>query len=196
MRVWHRGQPDGQEVDLDAYLRFAADRRAGGGGTGADTLYREMRSGARDLACLLLADLSLSTDTWIDDRARVIDAIRDSLFLFAESLAVTGDRFGILGFILAPPRSRAGTQTQGIRRDLWGGGAGAHRCREARLLHTHGSGAPVRHQAAHKPAGGAPPAAALRPSPTISTSTRAATGSRTRAMRSGRRAVSAAYHSV
>jgi len=96
-RVWHRGQPDGQAVDLDAYLRFAADRRAGSG-TGADALYRELRSGARDLACLLLADLSLSTDTWIDDRARVIDVIRDSLFLFAESLAATGDRFGMFGF--------------------------------------------------------------------------------------------------
>jgi nitric oxide reductase NorD protein len=96
-RVWHRAQADGQEVDLDAYLRFAADRRAGAG-THADGLYRDMRSGARDLACLLLADLSLSTDTWIDDRARVIDVIRDSLYLFAESLAATGDRFAMLGF--------------------------------------------------------------------------------------------------
>lgn len=96
-RVRHRRQPEGQEIDLDAYLRFAADRRAGANGS-ADALYCEMRTGARDLACLLLADLSLSTDTWIDDRARVIDVIRDSLFLFAESLAATGDRFGMLGF--------------------------------------------------------------------------------------------------
>lgn len=96
-RVWHRGQPDGRELDLDAYLRFAADRRAGAG-THGDSLYRDMRSGARDLACLLLADLSLSTDTWIDDYSRVIDVIRDSLFLFAESLGATGDRFGMLGF--------------------------------------------------------------------------------------------------
>lgn len=96
-RMWHRRRPDGQEIDLDAYLRFAADRRAGVNGS-ADALYREMRSGARDLACLLLADLSLSTDTWIDDRARVIDVIRDSLFLFAESLAATGDRFSMFGF--------------------------------------------------------------------------------------------------
>jgi nitric oxide reductase NorD protein len=96
-RVWHRAQPDGQEVDLEAYLRFAADRTAGRG-VAADDLYREIRSGARDLACLLLADLSLSTDTWIDDRSRVLDVIRDSLFLFAESLAATGDRFGIFGF--------------------------------------------------------------------------------------------------
>jgi len=96
-RVRHRRRPDGQEVDLDAYLRFAADRRAGAS-PNADALYQELRSGARDLACLLLADLSLSTDTWVSDQARVIDVIRDSLFLFAESLAATGDRFGIYGF--------------------------------------------------------------------------------------------------
>ncbi len=96
-RVWHRAQSEGQEVDIDAYLRFAADRAAGYGNSG-DGLYRELRSGGRELACLLLADLSLSTDTWIDDHHRVIDIIRDSLFLFAESLAATGDRFGMFGF--------------------------------------------------------------------------------------------------
>ncbi len=96
-RVWHRAQADGQEIDLDAYLRFAADRESGHGDT-AHGLYRELRSGGRDLACFLLADLSLSTDTWVNDQHRVIDVIRDALFLFAESLAATGDRFGIYGF--------------------------------------------------------------------------------------------------
>lgn len=96
-RVWHRAQPDGQEVDLDAYLRFRTDR-ASGEAVSVDNLYRELRSGARDLACLLLADLSLSTDTWVNNHARVIDVIRDSLFLFAESLSATGDAFGIYGF--------------------------------------------------------------------------------------------------
>jgi nitric oxide reductase NorD protein len=96
-RVWHRGQADGEEIDIDAYLRFAADRAAGRADTG-DGLYRQVRSGARDLAGLLMADLSLSTDTWIDDYHRVIDVIRDSLWLFAEALDATGDRFGIYGF--------------------------------------------------------------------------------------------------
>jgi nitric oxide reductase NorD protein len=96
-RVWRRAQADGQEIDIDAYLRFAADRHAGHAGSG-DALYRDMRSGARDLACLLMADLSLSTDTWVNDHHRVIDVIRDSLFLFAEALDATGDRFGIHGF--------------------------------------------------------------------------------------------------
>lgn len=96
-RVWRRAQADGQEIDLDAYLRFATDRRSGAA-SAADALYRDPRSGARDLACLLLADLSLSTDTWLNDQHRVIDVIRDSLFLFAESLAATGDRFAMYGF--------------------------------------------------------------------------------------------------
>ncbi len=96
-RKWHRAQADGQEVDLDAYLRYATDRQAGQS-LGADRLYQELRSGNRDLACLLLADLSLSTDTWVDDHHRVIDIIRDSLFLFAECLHATGDRFGMYGF--------------------------------------------------------------------------------------------------
>ncbi len=95
-RSWRRQQQEGSEIDLDAYLRFAADRASGY--ASADGLYRDLRSGARDLACLLLADLSLSTDSWINNHARVIDVIRDSLFLFAESLSATGDRFAIYGF--------------------------------------------------------------------------------------------------
>ncbi len=96
-RTWQRAQADGQEVDLDAYLRFAAERGAGHAAA-ADKLYRDMRSGARDLACLLMADLSLSTDTWVNDSHRVIDVVRDSLYLFAEALDATGDSFGIYGF--------------------------------------------------------------------------------------------------
>jgi len=96
-RVWHRGQPDGQEIDIDAYLRFAADRYAGCASAG-DALYREVRSGARDLACLMMADLSLSTDTWVNDHDRVIDVVRDSVYLFAEALDATGDRFALYGF--------------------------------------------------------------------------------------------------
>lgn len=96
-RVWHRSQQDGCEVDIDAYLRFTTDRAAGHVAA-ADGLYRDLRIGARDLCCLLLADLSLSTDTWVNNHIRVIDVIRDSLFLFAESLSATGDQFAMYGF--------------------------------------------------------------------------------------------------
>ncbi|MCU7892302.1 MAG: VWA domain-containing protein [Candidatus Thiodiazotropha sp. (ex Ustalcina ferruginea)] len=101
-RVWVRGQADGSEIDLDAFLRFSTERNSGHL-TNPDNLYRELRTGARDLTCLMLADLSLSTDSWIDNYHRVIDVIRDSLYLFAESLSATGDRFGLYGFSSRKP---------------------------------------------------------------------------------------------
>ncbi len=96
-RTWYRGQMDGSEVDLSAYLDFVSEQRRGHA-VAEQGLYREFRGGIRDMACLLLADLSLSTDSWVDNHCRVIDVIRDSLMLFAEALTATGDQFGIYGF--------------------------------------------------------------------------------------------------
>lgn len=96
-RTWFRGEMDGAEVDLEAYIEFAADRT--GRHQGAEpALYRDFRSGNRDLATLLLADLSLSTDTWVNNHSRVIDVIRESLHLFSDALSHTGDRFSLYGF--------------------------------------------------------------------------------------------------
>ncbi len=96
-RGWRRAQPDGEELDLDACVRHATDCAAAGHGQERG-LYRQLARQERDLACLLLADLSLSTDAWINNQGRVIEVIRDSLFLFSEALAVTGDRFALYGF--------------------------------------------------------------------------------------------------
>jgi len=96
-RRWLRNQPDGSEADLDACVRALADHRAGHRvGELASYLACERRE--RDLASLVLADLSMSTDAWVDNDARVIDVIRDSLMLFAEALAAIGDRFALYGF--------------------------------------------------------------------------------------------------
>ncbi|MBF0625793.1 MAG: VWA domain-containing protein, partial [Magnetococcales bacterium] len=95
--VWVRRRLEGMELDLDACLERIADRSLGRGPAEAG-VWRDFRRGDRDLACLLLADLSLSTDAWVDDQRRVIDVIRDTLFLFAEALSATGDRFGLYGF--------------------------------------------------------------------------------------------------
>jgi nitric oxide reductase NorD protein len=96
-RHWLRAQPDGEDADLDAWVQLAADR-ASGMLTGDHGLYRAQVNQQRDLACLLLADLSLSTDAYVSDHARAIDVIRDSLLLFSEALVATGDRFALYGF--------------------------------------------------------------------------------------------------
>ena len=95
-RAWFRGEQDGTEIDMDAYLTFITDRAKGHTSQGG--LYRDFRRGNRDLACLLLADLSLSTDAAVNNVAKVIDVIRDSLYLFSEALGATGDRFSLYGF--------------------------------------------------------------------------------------------------
>ncbi len=92
-----RGQLSGSDLDIDACVRFAADR-ASGAVAPEPGLYVDSRRQERDLSCLLLADLSLSTDAWIGESGRVIDVIRDSLLLFSEALAATGDRFALYGF--------------------------------------------------------------------------------------------------
>lgn len=96
-RHWLRGQPDGCELDLDAWFDYQSERRSGGQ---IDTpgLYRDLRVSQRDMACLLLADLSLSTDAYVNNHARVIDVIRDSLQLFSEALTASGDMHAIYGF--------------------------------------------------------------------------------------------------
>ena len=61
-------------------------------------LFMEQRQNRRDLACLLLADLSMSTDAHLDNEHRVIDVVTDSLLLFGEALSAVGDPFALYGF--------------------------------------------------------------------------------------------------
>ncbi len=97
VKVWLKGQFDGTELDLDACVQFTADRISGLNARQAG-LYQAHHNRDRELACLLLADLSLSTDAHVNDHARVIDVIRDTLLLFSEALSATGDRFALYGF--------------------------------------------------------------------------------------------------
>ena len=96
-RLWLNRQYEGSELDLDSYMTFLADRKNGRVDSHTP-VYREVKNIARDLSCLLLADLSLSTDAYINNDTRVIDVIQDSLTLFSEALNATGDHFALHGF--------------------------------------------------------------------------------------------------
>ena len=95
-RRWLKAQQDGPELDIDNCVRNIADQASGQ--TPDQGAYLAQARCERDLACLLLADLSLSTDNWVSDSHRIIDVIRESLLLFAEAMSATGDRFGLYGF--------------------------------------------------------------------------------------------------
>ena len=90
-------QPEGEELDLDAWVRHRVDAAAAPHSATPAVFSRRVRS-ERSLAMLLLADLSLSTDAYATQNARVIDVIRDALYVFGEALSASGDPFEMLGF--------------------------------------------------------------------------------------------------
>lgn len=90
-------QPDGDELDLDAWVRHAAEALSAPRSESPAVFSRRVRN-ERSLATLLLADLSLSTDAYATQTARVIDVIRDALYVFGEALSASGDPFEMLGF--------------------------------------------------------------------------------------------------
>lgn len=95
--TWNKRQADGEEIDLNAYLDFNTSRQLGQS-TSEPMLYSQKRKQTRDLSSLILTDLSLSTDAYVNDDKKVIDVIKESLYLLAESLSAAGERFAIAGF--------------------------------------------------------------------------------------------------
>ena len=95
---WSRAQEQGDAIDLDAWVRFRVETGCGAPASEAPPVYARRERGERSLATLLLADLSLSTDAYATSDARVIDVIRDALYVFGEAISGTGDAFEMLGF--------------------------------------------------------------------------------------------------
>jgi nitric oxide reductase NorD protein len=95
-RQWLRQQLQGAELDMQAWLDFHVEQQHSQ--CAERGLFLEQRHNRRDLACLLLADLSMSTEAHLDDEHRVIEVITDSLLLFGEALSAVGDDFALYGF--------------------------------------------------------------------------------------------------
>ena len=94
-RRWRNRQIDGTEIDLEALV----DRRAAllAGRTPDDRVYASRRRHERELATLVLLDLSLSSDSYIDDR-RILDVARDTVMVLGEVLDASADHFAVAGF--------------------------------------------------------------------------------------------------
>jgi nitric oxide reductase NorD protein len=89
-------QLDGDELDLPAYIESQADFRAGL--PMAQRLYQSERRTRRDLAIMLLVDISGSTDGWIAPQRRVIDVEREALLLVCIALNGLAAPYSVLAF--------------------------------------------------------------------------------------------------
>ena len=98
----HRREPrlkdrqlDGEDVDLAALVDAYGARRAG---RAMDPrLYVRKERERRDFATTVLLDISLSTDSWVENR-RVLDVAREAILVLGEVADQLADRLQILTF--------------------------------------------------------------------------------------------------
>lgn len=94
---WYRCWIEGDEFDYRQLLDFALDRRAGR--APSERLYIKRLKAVRDVAVLLLVDLSRSTANQVaGSDASVLEVEKEAIVLFSEALQVVGDRYAIDGF--------------------------------------------------------------------------------------------------
>lgn len=95
-RTLRRRQTDGDDIDLEACVEGMANMRAGW--PMADDLYCSQQRTRRDMAIMILIDISGSTDGWISDSRRVIDVEREALLLVCIALGAMGEPFAVQAF--------------------------------------------------------------------------------------------------
>jgi nitric oxide reductase NorD protein len=89
-------QPDGDEVDVDAYVDAFSALHAGG--ALEQRLYRCVRPARRELAIALLVDVSGSTDAWVSGNLRIIDVEKEALIVVCQALDALGDPYSVQAF--------------------------------------------------------------------------------------------------
>jgi nitric oxide reductase activation protein len=90
------GQPDGEEMDLDAVVRRTVEQRAGMEADDRSYIRREKRE--RDVAVAFLIDISGSTSRDLGSGRRVIDIEKEALVLLCEALDAIGDQHGLYAY--------------------------------------------------------------------------------------------------
>ncbi len=88
-------QTDGDQLDIDAIVGAMTDAAAGR--TPSQRLYIRRPRVRRDLATTVLLDLSLSSDSLVDNR-RVLDVAREAVLVLGEVADTLGDDLQILAF--------------------------------------------------------------------------------------------------
>ena len=90
------GQADGEEVDLDAVVRRAAEQQARC--EGSDRVYVRREKKNREVAVAFLVDVSGSTSRQVESGRRVIDVEKEGLVLLCEALEAVGDQYALYAY--------------------------------------------------------------------------------------------------
>ena len=94
-RIKNDRLPYGDEIDIDSWIEYTSHQDKS---MHHQKFYTTYERKTRDMATLLLADISLSTEGGITQEVRIIDVIKDSLMVFSEALEKLEDKFAIYTF--------------------------------------------------------------------------------------------------
>jgi len=87
--------PYGDEINIDTWIEYRGHQNKS---MHHQKFYTTFEKKTRDIATLILADISLSTEGGITQEVRIIDVIKDSLMVFSEALEKLQDKFAIYTF--------------------------------------------------------------------------------------------------
>ena len=94
-RIKNDRLPYGDEIDIDSWIEYTSHQDKS---MHHQKFYTTYERKTRDMATLLLADISLSTEGGITQEVRIIDVIKDALMVFSEALEKLEDKFAIYTF--------------------------------------------------------------------------------------------------
>jgi nitric oxide reductase NorD protein len=108
-------QRDGEHPDIDALVEQHAEVMAGR--TGTQRVYIRQARKRRHIVTTVLLDVSLSADSWVDNR-RVLDVSREACLVLGEVAETLGDPLQILAFA-SSTRNRCRVWTLKDWKDSW-----------------------------------------------------------------------------
>lgn len=94
-RIKNDHLPYGDEINIDTWIEYRGHQNKS---MHHQKFYTTFEKKTRDMASLILADISLSTEGGITQEVRIIDVIKDSLMVFSEALEKLQDKFAIYTF--------------------------------------------------------------------------------------------------
>ncbi len=94
-RVKNTNLPYGDEINIDSWIEYSSHQNKS---MHHQKFYTTFEKKTRDMATLILADVSLSTEGGITQDVRIIDVIKDGLLVFSEALQKLQDKFAIYSF--------------------------------------------------------------------------------------------------
>ena len=94
-RIKNDRLPYGDELNIDTWIEYSSHQNKS---MHHQNFYTTYEKKTRNMATLILADVSLSTESGITQDVRIIDVIKDALMVFSEALERLEDKFAIYSF--------------------------------------------------------------------------------------------------